>query len=87
MNLMNRFRKKPPESSLQASVKHLQKKWKRLERKRKLWKFYFYSFVVLPVFAVMLAVKALKTYVRIKLREIAENTQMDSVQKPPKDMG
>lgn len=42
-----------------------------LSRRIKHWKFFFYTTFVLPVFAVVLAVKVIKTYVRIKLREIA----------------
>lgn len=72
-----RFSKKAPKASGQASVKGLRQTLAQWERKRKLWKFYFYSFVVLPVFMIMLAVKVLRTYVRIKLQEIAITAEIE----------
>ncbi len=78
MNLLSRFPKKPPMTPWQDAMEELRRKKKRLGRKYRLWKFYLYAFVILPVFAIMLALKALKTYVRIKLREIAVNTPMDT---------
>lgn len=56
MNIFKTFQKKK------------QAPWK---RRIQHWKFFFYTTFVLPVFAVVLAVKVIKTYVRIKLREIA----------------
>lgn len=52
-------------------INNLSRRQKRLDRRIKHWKFFFYTTFVLPVFAVVLAVKVIKTYVRIKLREIA----------------
>lgn len=80
MNLLSRFPKKPPMTPWQEAMEELRRKKKRLGRKYRLWKFYLYAFVILPVFAIMLALKALKTYVRIKLREIAVNTPMDTIE-------
>lgn len=64
------FRKKEPLSPLEKAVYTVQKKLYQWDKQRKHWKTRFYVMVVFPVFLVLVILKALKTYVRIKLWEL-----------------
>ncbi len=70
MNLFGKRSKKEmtPWEAWRASLSRRKRKWDRIIRHQK---FFFYTTFVLPVFAVVLAIKVVKTYVRIKLRAIA----------------
>lgn len=64
------LRKKKNLSPLEKAVDNLQTGINRWNKKRKHWKRRFYLMVVCPVVLVAMIIKAVKTYVRIKLMEI-----------------
>ncbi len=71
MKLPWKFTKKKPLTPWEEAIELVCKKWKRYERKRKYYKIYLFVFFLLPIFASILTVKVVKTYVRIKLRQVA----------------
>lgn len=87
MNIFGKLRKKeltPWETRL-VSLSRKKKKWSRFLRHQK---FFFYTTFVLPVFAVVLSIKVVKAYVRIKLRQIAmaqEGPTKEIIKNSPKE--
>ncbi|MDO5348774.1 MAG: hypothetical protein Q4E86_02435 [Lachnospiraceae bacterium] len=71
MKLPWKFAKKEPMTPWEEAIQLICKKWKRYERKRKYYKIYLFVLFILPIFASILTVKVVKTYVKIKLRQIA----------------
>lgn len=71
MKLPWKFTKKEPMTPWEEAIQLICKKWKRYERKRKYYKIYLFVLFILPIFASILTVKVVKTYVKIKLRQIA----------------
>lgn len=81
MKLPWKHEKKQPLTPWEEAVQLACKKWKQYERRKKYWKIYMYVLFVLPVFASILTVKVVKTYVRIKLRQIAVNVASEGLTK------
>lgn len=71
MKLPWKHAKKEPLTPWEEAIQIVCKKWKRYERKRKYYKIYLFVLFILPIFASILTVKVVKTYVKIKLRQIA----------------
>lgn len=64
------IQKKKPLSPLEKAVYTMQKTLAQWDKQRKHWKIRFYLTIVFPVVFVLALIKAIKTYVRIKLWEI-----------------
>lgn len=87
MNLkqtMKKIKKKQPKTPLQETVFTLKKKWKTIKNKQKHWKIHLYLTLVLPVVLIIAIIKALKTYIRLKIRDIAVKTPSDLKQEKNK---
>ncbi len=61
MKHLKQSQKKKPMAPWQEAMAQFHRKLSRLDRKRKFWKFYLYAFIILPIFILALALKALKT--------------------------
>lgn len=68
------FKKKKELSGPAKAVYSMQAAMDKWNKRRKHWKRRFYLFIVFPVFLVACIIRAVKTYVRIKLWEIGTGT-------------
>lgn len=64
-------------------LKNLDREIARMERKLRFLKYKIVLTVVLPVFIVILAVKVIRTYINVRMRQIAE--QHEAVQPEEKE--
>lgn len=68
------LRKKQPENALKKAVFIMKKKWKTAKKRQKHWKMRIYLTLVLPAVLIAAIIKAVRTYIRLKIRDIAEKT-------------